>query len=77
MGYTVPLVVFLAPGAGEEAVPGGPSEAAEEPVEEPIDDDNAPKTDAPPQTGRKAAGSLALLAGAAVVAAITQRKKDN
>ena len=66
----------LAPGAGEDAVPGGPSEAAEEPVEEPIDDEDAPKTDAPPQTGRKVAGSLALLAGAAVTAFITFRKKE-
>ncbi len=66
----------LEPGPGEDAVPGGPSEAAEEPVEEPIDDEDAPKTDAPPQTGRKVAGSLALLAGAAVTAFITFRKKE-
>ena len=73
------------PGA-EDAVPGGPNSGpsdGDSAEEEEMNDEETPLSSGsdavktPPQTGRKAAGSLALLAGAAVVAAITLRKKDN
>ncbi len=79
----------LAPGSGEvidddttplapsvpDAIPGSPEDG--NPAGETIEDDDVAKTDAPPQTGRKVAGSLALLAGAAVVAAVTLKKREN
>ena len=40
-----------------------------------IDDSDVPLVNRAPQTGRQAAGSLALLAGAAVVATLTLRRK--
>ncbi|HIV17808.1 MAG TPA: hypothetical protein IAC82_00610 [Candidatus Merdivicinus intestinigallinarum] len=61
----------LAPGAGEDAVPGGPSEA-----EESIDDEDTPKTDAPPQTGRQIASGIILLAGAAAAVTVILRRKE-
>ncbi|HIT07690.1 MAG TPA: InlB B-repeat-containing protein [Candidatus Merdivicinus faecavium] len=56
-------------GAGDGAVP------VEDPGEE-LGDGNVPLVEAP-QTGRKIAGSIALLAGAAVVAVITLKKRKD
>ncbi len=56
-------------GAGDGAVP------VEDPGEE-LGDGNVPLVEAP-QTGRKIAGSIALLAGAAVVAVVTLKKRKD
>ena len=56
-------------GAGDGAVP------VEDPSEE-LGDGNVPLVEAP-QTGRKIAGSIALLAGAAVVAVVTLKKRKD
>ena len=54
-----------------DAIPGEPSA----PSTEEIPDNTTPQTAQPPQTGARAAGSVVLLAGAAVVAALTFRRK--
>ena len=54
-----------------DAIPGEPSA----PSTEEIPDNTTPQTAQPPQTGARAAGSVVLLAGAAVVAALTLRRK--
>ena len=75
----------LAPGPGDgtssapggemgDAVPGTPGGANPGDPSEVIGDDAVPQVEAP-QTGRQVAGSLALLAGAAVVATLTLRRK--
>lgn len=58
-----------------DAVPGGPSGPSDEELPEEIPDDTIPQVEAP-QTGRQAVSSLLLLAGAAVVLAITFHKKE-
>lgn len=64
------------PGA-EDAIPGGPSVEEDMPEEETPLSDGSNAVKAPPETGRKLAGSLALLAGAAVVAAVTLKKRED
>lgn len=60
-------------GAGDGAVPVETPDA--DPGEE-LGDDNVPLVEAP-QTGRKIAGSIALLAGAAAVAVVTLKKRKD
>ena len=65
------------PGGGS-AGPGGAGDGAVA-VEDPTDtlgDNDVPRVNAP-QTGRKIAGSIALLAGAAVVAVVTLKKRKD
>ena len=69
----------LSPGTGEgtnpgDATPGNPGDATSGDPSDVIGDENVPKVDAP-QTGRKIAGSVALLAGAAAVAVVTFKKR--
>lgn len=61
------------PGTPGDAVPGTPGDVSGEE----IGDETVPQTNAPPQTGVKVAGSLGLLAGAAVVAALTLKKRKD
>ena len=65
------------PGGGS-AGPGGAGDGAVA-VEDPTDtlgDNDVPRVNAP-QTGRKIAGSIALLAGAAAVAVVTLKKRKD
>ena len=73
----------LAPGTGDgsnpgDATPGNPGDTGAVPGDpsEVIGDENVPQVEAP-QTGRKIAGSVALLAGAAVVAVVTLKKRKD
>ena len=61
----------------EEAVlVASPDGGSVEGNDEEIGEEDVPLVDGAPQTGRTAAGSLALLAGAAAVAVITLKKRD-